>query len=241
MAMSKADSKGRILFIEDDKSLVEGLRSLVEIELGYAFECLHDGQLGLQQALEGEYSIVVIDANLPSMPGFEVCRRLRATKPTQPIVLLTGRTEEIDKVLGLELGADDYVTKPFSPRELAARMKALIRRSEIREASPDSPAILEFGRFRIDFMAHRVWIDGALVDFTRIEFELFGLLAQNPGRVFERSELLEAILGYTSGSHDHALTVHFSRIRAKIELNPNDPIHLKTVRGVGYRFDRAEE
>ncbi len=230
-----------ILLIEDDENIVASLTSLIESELCRPVVSLSDGLLGLERALAEEHSVVIVDAGLPSLSGFEICRALRAERPAQAIMFLTGRNNEIDKVLGLELGADDYVTKPFSPREVAARLKALIRRSMSVPILEGIDPVLEVRGLRIDRSTRRVWVDGTLATLTNVEFDLLVLLAENPGRIFSRAELLESVLGYTSDAHDETLTVHFSNLRAKVEKNPRRPELLKTVRGLGYRFAAPDE
>lgn len=240
-AMNANGQEQRILLIEDDPEIVKKLSSLLAADHGLLCHVEADGATGLQAALTGRYCLMIVDANLPSISGFDICRKVRDAIPSQAILFLTGRSDEIDKVLGLELGADDYVTKPFSPRELSARVKALLRRAVLSAERRQTAPIVEEGNIRIDNGSRRVWVDGQLVALTPIEFEILSLLAGSPGRTFDRGELLRLAFGYDDYTHDESLTVHFSRLRTKIEKDPKSPVYLKTVRGVGYRFRAPDE
>lgn len=227
----------RILLIEDDRELVELLRSQAP-EVGREVDFEMDGQAGLDRALGSDYQLVVIDVNLPSLSGFEVCRKLRQRKQEVAILMLTSRSEEIDRVLGLELGADDYVTKPFSVRELIARMKALLRRVEATAKMTGSgeKLVLSFGELEIDITRRKVTRAQTRIDLTAVEFDLLAFLARHPGRPFSRDELMREVWGYQSTGFEPTVTMHLSRLRAKIEPNPENPVYIRTVRGVGYRF-----
>lgn len=230
----------RILVIEDDPEIAR----VVSLQLGgegFSVEVVEDGLRGLDRAMSTGFDIVVLDLNLPTLSGIEVCRELRKTRPNQPIIMLTARTEEIDRVLGLELGADDYVTKPFSGRELCARVRALLRRSKDRSgdaAAPRAPhrQVLDFKRLVIDLDQRLVWLDSKAVELTSTEFELLVFMANNPGTVFTREQLLSSVWGYSSRGYERTVNTLISRLRAKIEQDPENPFFVQTVWGVGYRF-----
>lgn len=236
-----------ILLIEDDQQIVDLLQSSI-LELGYAVDVRQDGELGLATALEHSYALIIMDVGLPKLNGFEVCKRIRAQHLRTPILMLTARTEEIDKVLGLEIGADDYVVKPFSVRELHARITALLRRSRFSspsgaQSSGNSPSegILQFGPLHIDLEKMVVTLDGKEVELTALEFRLLQYLAVRPGAVVSRKKLIEEVWGYGIENYSSTITSHIRRLRTKIELDPNDPIFVKTAHGVGYRFAEAKD
>jgi DNA-binding response OmpR family regulator len=230
-----------ILLIEDDPDIARGVVMLIESEMNLPVTTFKDGADGLREALEGTYSLYILDVNLPTMSGLEICRELRVKKPTAPILFLTARGEDIDKVLGLELGADDYVTKPFHPRELAARIKALLRRSSLAEGVASYRPVIEHHQLKLDTVGRRVWRSGEPLALTAIEYDLLLLLASNPGVTFNRAQLVESILGYCPDIQSDSLTSHFFRLRGKVERDPRNPVYLKTVRGVGYRFAALDE
>lgn len=233
----------KILIIEDDPDIAE----LVDIHLrdiGYLPECAFDGIEGLNKALTNNYLLVILDLMLPGLDGFEVCKSIREHKKGMPILMLTSRSEEFDKVLGLELGADDYLTKPFSLRELMARVKTIIRRVDavMEAASGDEPPEeLVFDKLVINRVKRKVVLDGAVIDLTAKEFDLLALLAAHPGRAYSRQELLDTVWGYQFDGYEHTVNSHINRLRSKIEKNPSEPIYIKTVWGVGYRFVEPEE
>lgn len=226
----------RVLIVEDDPNVGEVVRRYLERER-YEVELVADGAIGLQRALEDPPDLVVLDVMLPSLDGLEVCRRLRAVHPV-PVILLTAKGGEDDRVGGLELGADDYVAKPFSPRELTARVKAVLRRSAIQRSAADAATgeVLTAGELEVDVSAHEVRRSGALVAVTAKEFELLAQLMRHPRRAFRRQELLEDVWGFTYGDTS-TVTVHVRRLREKIEADPSSPRHVCTVWGVGYRFE----
>jgi DNA-binding response OmpR family regulator len=226
----------RVLIVEDDPNVGEVVRRYLERE-GYEVELAVDGAVGLERALEDRPDLVVLDVMLPSLDGLEVCRRLRAVHQV-PVILLTARGGENDRVAGLELGADDYVAKPFSPRELTARVKAVLRRSAGKQAAAGAPAggILSAGELELDLVAHEVRRSGTLVPVTAKEFELLAHLMGHPRRAFRRQQLLEEVWGFTYGDAS-TVTVHVRRLREKIEVDPSSPRHVCTVWGVGYRFE----
>ncbi|UDY34927.1 response regulator transcription factor [Dermatobacter hominis] len=227
------DAPRRILVVEDDPNLSEVVERYLRRD-GFEVERVADGDAGLQRAMEWLPDLVVLDIMLPGIDGLEVCRRLRAEAPI-PVVMLTARTEEDDRVLGLELGADDYVTKPFSPRELAARVRAVLRRSAGSVGGVTDGALLRAGSIEVDPVAHEARRDGVPIHLTAKEFELLAHLMRHPRRAFGRAELLESVWGWTYGDAA-TVTVHVRRLRTKVEADASAPRHLVTVPG-GYRFE----
>jgi two-component system, OmpR family, response regulator ResD len=221
----------RVLVVDDDPALADVVARYLRRE-GFAVDYAPDGATGLQRALSTLPDLVVLDLMMPGMDGFEVCRRLRRATSI-PVVMLTARGEESDRIAGLDLGADDYVTKPFSPRELAARVRAVLRRAG-DVAAP--AALLAGGGVEIDTVAHRVSRGGEPVALTAKEYDLLVCFLQHPGRAFRREELLEAVWGWSIGDTS-TVTVHVRRLREKIEDDASAPRHLATVRGVGYRWE----
>jgi DNA-binding response OmpR family regulator len=232
----------RVLIIEDDRELAE-LVAMNLRDLGLAAERAADGRSGLARALAGDWSLIILDLMLPQLDGLAVCRRIREGNPLTPILMLTARSEEVDRVLGLELGADDYVTKPFSVRELAARVKALLRRSRAGQAPAGrtAEAPIELGGLAVDLAKRRVTLQGRPVELTAKEFDLLALFARNPGRAYSRPELLSQVWGYQYEGYEHTVNSHINRLRGKIERDPARPVFLRTVWGVGYRFAEPAE
>jgi DNA-binding response OmpR family regulator len=224
----------RVLIIEDDPTVGEVVARYLKRE-GYAVEVVADGAVGLQRALVDAPDLVVLDLMLPSLGGLEICRRLRAAAPV-PIIMLTARGAEADRIAGLEMGADDYVAKPFSPRELTARVKAVLRRATGPLPPAGEQALLSAGELVVDLHSHEVRLGGAPVALTAKEFDLLAYLMGNPRRAFRRETLLEAVWGFTTGDTS-TVTVHVRRLRAKIEPDPSAPRYVCTVWGVGYRFE----
>ncbi|HEX9841205.1 MAG TPA: response regulator transcription factor [bacterium] len=232
----------RILLIEDDPEIAE----LVHLHLrdeGYQVERADTGDGGLVLALQGGWGLVILDLMLPGLGGLDVCRRLREQEQQVPILMLTARSEEIDKVLGLELGADDYLTKPFSVRELRARVKALLRRSQLAGAlpAPERPVEVRHAGLAIHLEKRRVTLRGKPVELTAKEFDLLALFACNPGKPYNREQLLNQVWGYSYTGYEHTVNSHINRLRAKIEADPSHPRYIITVWGFGYRFADAEE
>ena len=233
----------KILIIEDDPNISE----LLEIhlgDLGYQLNQAADGVAGVQKFEEGEYALVILDLMLPKLDGFEVCKQIRAQNTYTPILMLTSKSEELDKVLGLELGADDYITKPFSIRELMARIKAIFRRIEADKdkATGDSKSKeLIFGDLKIYLEKRKVLLDKTPIDLTAKEFDLLALFASNPGRAYSRQELLDIVLGYQFDGYEHTVNSHINRLRSKIEQDPANSKYIKTVWGIGYSFVEPEE
>jgi len=230
-----SDSARRILVVEDDREIA-GLVKLHLEDTGCDVELAHDGVTGLQRALDETYSLVILDLMLPNLDGMELCRRLRAQADYTPILMLTARSSEVDRVVGLELGADDYLTKPFSIRELLARIKALFRRMEALSVPREGQGPLEVAGLSIDVEGRRVLVSGRPVDLTAKEFDLLVQFARNPGRVYTRTQLLDTVWGYGHDSYQHTVNSHINRLRAKIEDDPSQPRYILTVWGVGYRF-----
>jgi len=228
------DTPARVLVVEDDTTVAEVVTRYLERE-GFTVETVGDGRDALERADAQLPDLVVLDIMLPGIDGLEVCRRLRSRAPV-PIVMLTARGSEEDRVLGLELGADDYVSKPFSPRELTARVKAVLRRAGSPLDDLDHAETLECDGLEIDLGAREARVRGELATLTAREFELLAFLARRPRQVFRRDELLERVWGYTYGDTS-TVTVHIRRLREKIEDDPSAPRHIATVWGVGYRFD----
>jgi len=230
----------KVLVVEDDRTLLEVLQYNLS-QQGYDVLAAADGAQGLETARSGKPDLVILDVMLPKMDGYEVCRILRK-ETTVPILMLTARTEETDRVVGLEVGADDYVTKPFSMRELMARVRAMLRRTEMMKKEPAPAggagrAPLKAGDFEIDTARHRVCRGGVVVELSRMEFALLEFLARNQGQVFSRDHLLEKVWGYDFAGDTRTVDVHVSWLRHKIEADPAHPKHLVTVRGVGYKFE----
>ena len=232
----------KILVIEDSPDIAD-LLALHLGDEGYQVEVTQDGRAGLRKALEQSYDLVILDLMLPGVDGLEICRQLRAAPSYTPILMLTARSTEIDRVVGLELGADDYLTKPFSIRELVARVKALFRRVEaFTSQTPSSPsAVIRVGDLVIDAERRKVQVGDRPIELTAKEFDLLLHFARHPGRVYSRAQLLDLVWGYGHDGYEHTVNSHINRLRAKIERNPARPRYLLTVWGVGYKFFEAEE
>jgi DNA-binding response OmpR family regulator len=227
----------RILLVEDDPRLADMLSEYLG-QAGFRIDVAPLGAVALKQLSEAEYNAVVLDLMLPDMDGFDVCRRLRATSDT-PVLMLTGRGDAIDRIVGLELGADDYLPKPFEPRELLARLRAILRRGVRGRAFSDE--LLHFGRLEIDASARTVRLDGKPCDLTGYQFDLLLALARKAGRVLSRELLMDLVRGEQPEAFDRSIDVHMSRIRAAIEDDPKKPRRVITVRGAGYVFAKAQD
>ncbi|HPZ43843.1 MAG TPA: response regulator transcription factor [Bacillota bacterium] len=229
----------RILVVDDEKNILELVRFNLEREGYEVLTCL-DGARALELARSEKPDLIVLDVMLPEISGLEVCRELHQDPATRkiPIIMLSARADELDRVLGLEMGADDYVTKPFSPRELVARVKARLRRSPKGGSGAEEALAsrLDYGRMVIDEDRFAVYIDGEKQDFTPKEFELIRFLARHPGKVFSREQLLEQVWGYDYAGDSRTVDVHIRHIRHKLEILPGGEQVIETVRGVGYRF-----
>ena len=225
----------RILIIEDESSIAELEKYYLELS-GFEVALEEEGNQGLKRALEEDFDLLILDLMLPGLDGFEICRRFREVKNT-PIIMISAKKEDIDKIRGLGLGADDYMTKPFSPSEMVARVKAHLARYErlIGSGSPENE-IIEIRGLKIDKTARRVWINGEEKNFTTKEFDLLTFLAQNPNHVFTKEELFSKIWDMESIGDIATVTVHIKKIREKIEFNTAKPQYIETIWGVGYRF-----
>lgn len=222
----------KILLVEDEKNIRDAVQAFLEHE-GYIVNAVGDGQAAVEEFERLSFDLVVLDLMLPKLSGERVCRAIRDVSDV-PIIMLTAKGEVSDRVVGLELGADDYLVKPFSPRELVARVRALLRRAHV-EADP-KPDVLDFGDLVIDMAGHRVTIKGEEVDLTVSEFKLLTTLARYPGRVYTRMELVEKVLGYDFEGYERTIDSHVKNLRAKLGDDPREPHWLFTVHGVGYRF-----
>ncbi len=225
-----------ILVIDDDIKTVELIRLYLEREK-YRVLAAYDGEQALALARQKSPGLIILDWMLPKIDGLDVCRILRA-ESNVPIIMLTAKATEADTLLGLDLGADDYVTKPFSPRELVARVRVVLRRTNQQEDQP--PEELRVGPLLIDYRSHEVWRNGELIDLTPKEFKLLETLAREPGRAFSRLELVQRVFGLDYEGFERTVDVHMMNLRKKIELHPNEPAYLQTVYGVGYKFRREE-
>lgn len=225
----------RILIIEDESSIAELEKDYLELS-GFEVALEEEGNQGLKRALEEDFDLLILDLMLPGLDGFEICRRFREVKNT-PIIMISAKKEDIDKIRGLGLGADDYMTKPFSPSEMVARVKAHLARYErlIGSGSPENE-IIEIRGLKIDKTARRVWINGEEKNFTTKEFDLLTFLAQNPNHVFTKEDLFSKIWDMESIGDIATVTVHIKKIREKIEFNTAKPQYIETIWGVGYRF-----
>ncbi|GAA1465413.1 response regulator [Microbacterium thalassium] len=224
----------RVLIVEDEPDLADPLAYLLRRE-GYEVEIAEDGQAALTAFRERGADIILLDLMLPGMPGTEVCRIVRTTS-TVPIIMLTAKDSEVDIVVGLELGADDYVTKPYSSRELLARMRAVLRRHTPSESDLEE-RVLDGGRVVLDIDRHTVAVGGTEINMPLKEFELLEVLMRNAGRVLTRGQLIDRVWGSDYYGDTKTLDVHIKRIRSRIEEHPGDPVMLVTVRGLGYRFE----
>ena len=226
-------SMGKILVADDDQNIAELLRLYLEKE-GYTVVLAADGEQAIERFNAENPDIVLLDIMMPKLDGWQVCRGIRK-KSNCPIIMVTAKGETFDKVLGLELGADDYLVKPFSPRELVARSRALLRR--VHADSEPQREVLEFGELTIDVSGHKVLVSGEEIDLTASEFKLLTTLSRYPGRVYSRMELVEKVLGYDFEGYERTIDSHVKNLRAKIGDNPRNPKWLHTVHGVGYRFE----
>ena len=232
-------SKRRILLVEDEQDIAE----LVSLHLGDLcdeFVVAQDGYEGMRLATSGTWALTILDLRLPGPDGLEICRAIRRERPYQPILMLTSKSAELDRVLGLETGADDYLTKPFSVLELVARVRAIFRRIENMQQAPtveaDSRKKVNAGNLTINPSRREVTLGSRQVELTAREFDLLDYFARNPGRVFRRADLLDKVWGYGHEGYEHTVNSHINRLRAKIESDPSKPEMIVTVWGVGYKF-----
>ena len=228
------------ILVAEDQTDIRDMITLNLRTAGYQVTAVPDGLSAFASQFELAYDLLVLDLMMPGKDGLEVCKALRAKGHTTPILMLTAKSTELDRVLGLELGADDYLTKPFSMAELLARVKALLRRAELlaaaQVASRMQPTVLRNGALEINPTKRQAHIRGTLLEFTALEFDLLLHFAQHPGQVFSRSQLLGAVWGYNHDGYEHTVTTHINRLRAKLEPDPLRPALILTVRGVGYKM-----
>jgi len=244
--------KEKILIIEDDQEIQKLISANLQLQ-DFESECVSNGQRGLTMALKKEYALIILDLELPGLDGREVCQRIRDKDQTTPILMLTARSEELDRVLGLEAGADDYLCKPFGMAELLARVRALLRRTRTQTSSQEAAGedvvaedtntatVLEFGELIIDLDKRKATLKGENLDLSKIEFDLIVLLAASPGKVFSRETILKTVWGYSFDNYEHNVNPHIVRLRRKLGDDPDEPTYVKTVWGVGYRFAEREE
>lgn len=229
----------KVLIIEDDAEIIHLLEIHLK-DLGCEVISAMEGSLGLRRAIEEVPDLIILDIMLPEMDGIEVCQEIRANKVQSPIMMLTAKSEEIDKVLGLEVGADDYLTKPFSVREFIARVKAIFRRERMLEGGKtrtNNNKVMHFGDLKVDLEMRKVSINNMRVDLSPKEFELLVLLSSNPGKSYDRSKLLNLIWGYDFKGYEHTVNSHINRLRSKIEPDMSNPKFILTTWGVGYKFN----
>lgn len=223
----------RVLVVDDEKLIVKGIKFSLEQD-GMAVDVAYDGEMALELAKENEYDIMVLDLMLPKIDGLSVCQQIREFS-SLPIVMLTAKGEDMDKIMGLEYGADDYMTKPFNILELKARIKAVLRRTKVKSTEKDTHG-LQIGNLKLDFDSRRVFIEEKEINLTAKEFDLLELLSMNPGKVYSREKLLDVVWGYDYPGDVRTVDVHVRRLREKIETNPSDPMYIYTKWGVGYYF-----
>ena len=226
----------KVLLIEDDVHIKELLEIHLK-DLSCELKMSTNGRVGYELALSEAFDLIILDVMLPEKDGIEICRDLRARNISTPILMLTARSEEIDKIIGLETGADDYLTKPFSVREFIARVKAIFRRVKMLKGEDDDKEVIKLGALVVDKAKRKVLIEEDRIDLTPKEFDLLYLLASNPGKSYSRDRLLGLIWGYEFEGYEHTVNSHINRLRAKIEKDLSDPKFILTTWGVGYRFN----
>lgn len=224
----------RVLVVDDEKLIVKGIRFSLEQD-GMEVDCAYDGEEALLMAKEKDYDIVLLDVMLPKLNGFEVCQQIRDFS-SMPIVMLTAKGDDMDKILGLEYGADDYITKPFNILEVKARIKAIMRRTGKKTEKAENKKIVEIGELKLDCEGRRVYISGKEINLTAKEFDVLELLVFNPNKVYSRESLLNIVWGYEYPGDVRTVDVHIRRLREKIEINPSEPKYVHTKWGVGYYF-----
>lgn len=225
----------RVLVVDDEKAIVKGIRFSLEQD-GMETDCAYDGEEACQMAENNQYDVILLDVMLPKLTGFEVCQKIREFSDV-PVIMLTAKGDDIDKILGLEYGADDYITKPFNILEVKARIKAIMRRSTKKEtAQAENSSVRTMGRMKIDMEGRRVYLDKKEINLTMKEFDLLAILVDNPNKVYSREKLLNDVWGYEYLGDVRTVDVHVRRLREKIETNPSDPKYIHTKWGVGYYF-----
>lgn len=232
-----SQNTAKILLVEDDASILKGEKAYLERE-GYEVHTALDGKTALELFKESVYDLVILDLMLPQLSGERVCKIIRETSDI-PIIMVTAKGEIEDKIIGLELGADDYLVKPFSVRELMARVRALLRRAH--SDADQKNELFDFGRLVVDVTGHHVFFDGEEIEVTASEFKLLAMLARYPGRVYSRMELVEGVLGYDYEGYERTIDSHVKNLRSKLREDPRNPRYLYTVHGVGYRFDTPKQ
>ena len=225
----------RVLVVDDEKLIVKGIRFSLEQE-GMEVDCAYDGEEAVQKAKENEYDIILLDVMLPKLDGFEVCQQIREFSSV-PVIMLTAKGDDMDKILGLEYGADDYITKPFNILEVKARIKAIIRRTKKKAPEKENRKVVEKGDLHLDCDSRRLNIGGKEINLTAKEFDLLELMALNPNKVYSRDHLLNAVWGYDYPGDVRTVDVHIRRLREKIEANPSEPKYVHTKWGVGFYFN----
>ena len=225
----------KILIVEDEETIADLEKDYLELS-GFEVEVANDGETGLEKSLKDEYSLFILDLMLPGVDGFEICKKIREEKNT-PIIMVSAKKDDIDKIRGLGLGADDYMTKPFSPSELVARVKAhLARYDRLTGSAVEKNKIIEIRGLRIDTTARRVWVNDVEKTFTTKEFDLLTFLASHPNHVYTKEELFREIWDMESIGDIATVTVHIKKIREKVEVDTSNPQYIETIWGVGYRF-----
>ncbi len=224
----------RVLVVDDEKLIVKGIRFSLEQD-GMEVDCAYDGEEALRMAKEHNYDMVLLDVMLPKLDGFEVCQHIREFS-NMPIVMLTAKGDDMDKILGLEYGADDYITKPFNILEVKARIKAIMRRTTVSQPKKENDKIIEAGDLRLDCESRRVYVLNKEVNLTAKEFDLLELLVNNPNKIYSRENLLNLVWGYEYPGDVRTVDVHVRRLREKIESNPSEPKYVHTKWGVGYYY-----
>lgn len=224
----------KVLVVDDEKLIVKGIRFSLQQD-GMEVDCAYDGEEALEAVAKNRYDVILLDVMLPKLTGFEVCQQIREFSDV-PVIMLTAKGDDMDKILGLEYGADDYITKPFNILEVKARIKAIMRRSTSRKESEETSKSIEYGDLRIDLESRRVYIRGKEVNLTAKEFDLLELLMTNPDKVYSRENLLNTVWGYDYPGEVRTVDVHVRRLREKIEGNPSEPQYIHTKWGAGYFF-----
>ena len=226
----------KVLVVDDEKLIVKGIRFSLEQD-GMEVTCAYDGEEALRLAQENKFDMILLDIMLPKMDGFEVCQAIREFS-NMPIVMLTAKGDDMDKILGLEYGADDYITKPFNILEVKARIKAIMRRTAASEPKEENSKVIESGDLKLDCESRRLFVQGREINLTAKEFDLLELLVMNPNKVYSRENLLNLVWGYEYPRDVRTVDVHVRRLREKIEPNPSEPKYVHTKWGVGYFYQK---
>ncbi|HHW37694.1 MAG TPA: response regulator transcription factor [Bacillales bacterium] len=225
----------KVLVVDDEHNLREMIASYLQNE-GYETLEAENGNSAVQTIKNDQIDIVLLDIMMPEMDGYEALKEIRAIQRKLPVIMLTAKTDEIDKIVGLEMGADDYITKPFSLRELSARIKAVLRRATNEDSDIDEDEILEYGEIMINLSTYEVFVSGKRINLTPTEFKILAMLAQKPGRVYSRLQLMNAAFGETYANYERSIDTHVSNLRRKVENDPHNPTYIHTMYGIGYRF-----